>query len=257
MQKIHYCSKIKSEVILIKKIIDFINKKENLISVICIFIIFFAIILFIFIYGKSIENNKFKFEDHLEENVLSIYNASNKDEIVNINLRELAYYIIIVEANVQSEALQFKPDAPYNYWSLKPEPFKDMRMYAKDSCIEACIRDNILYIDAKDKDFSLTEAEYEEMQEISYDIYKNITAQQLDVTHIQYEDICKAQEKIFLAEKYALSLIDSAVVDDKEQLLADGDYYINEIKTNYTVDKNNSILNELVFGTITVNIEQQ
>ena len=232
-------------------LINKINKKENTIMVICILTIFAAIVFFFYLYSKEITENNFVYANSLEEQILSI--SSKDDDVININLQDFSYYVIVAEANTQSQALFFKEEAPVNYWELKTSPIENVRSLTKEFCIETCIRDNILYMEAQKNNITLTEEELEYVQEISYDIYISLTAQQVDATNISLNDINKAQEKIFLSEKYALSLVESGTIEAKSELSSNGAYYLEEIKTQYNIEENNDLINELVFGSITVN----
>ncbi len=238
-----------------KKLIDKINQKENTIMVICILIIFACIIFFVVTYSKRIEDGNFVYANSLEEEVLSITSPNNETQ--NINLKEFSYYVIVAEANTQSQALFFRDETPANYWELKTSPLENVRSITKEFCIETCIKDNILYMEALEHGVSLTDEEEAYLQEISYEIYTSLTADQVDATSIELSDICKVQNKIFLAEKYSLSLMDNGTVQNKSELSNDGSYYLDEIKTQYNIEENNEILSNLVFGSITVNVPEE
>ena len=122
------------------KIIDKINKKENLILTICILVIFACIVSFILIYSTNKEKEKFSYLDNLDEYVLNI---SNKENETTILLEDFSYYIIVAESNTQNQALFFREETPVNYWQLQAAPLKTIRVIAKEFCLDTCIRDNI------------------------------------------------------------------------------------------------------------------
>ena len=237
------------------KLINKINQKENTIMVICILIIFACIIFFVVTYSKKIEDENFVYANSLNEQVISI--TSPNGVVQNINLKEFSYYVIVAEANTQSQALLFKENMPVNYWELKTSPLENVRALTKNFCIETGVNDNILYMEALENGISLTEEEEEYLQEISYDIYTCLTAEQVDATSIELSDICNVQNKIFLAEKYSLSLMDNGTVQNKSELFNDGTYYLDKIKTQYNIEENNEILSNLIFGSITVNVPKE
>ncbi len=239
-----------------KKLIDGINKRENLVLTICILIIFLCIISFIIINGKqSEEKHVFTFSEHLEEEVLSI-NTDNSSDI-SINLQEFSYYIIVAESNTQAQALFFREETPVNYWELKTAPLKNMRAHAKAFCIDTCVKDNILYMEALKQNLTLSDSEYEYLEDISHEIYVSLTSDQVEITSIKYSDIVAVQKKIFLAEKYILSLIDAGTITERNELSCDGAYYLEHIKPQYTIEENSELTDKLVFGSITVNIVKE
>ncbi len=233
------------------KLVDKINKKENTIMVVCIFIIFACIIFFFVIFSKEIEGEKFNYLDNLNENVLTITSsdASNTD----IALKDFSYYIIVAESNTQNQAYFLNDNDPVNYWELKTSPIENVRALTKDFCVETCIKDNILYMEALKEGITLTDEEQSYLEEISYEIYKSLSGEQVNTTEIQLSDIVNAQKKIFTAEKYILSLLERNVITDRNQISSSGTYYLEKIKSQYDIEENDKILDELVFGSITVN----
>jgi len=234
------------------KIIDKINKKENLIMTICILLIFVCIIVFFVIYGKNKEKQQFSYLDNLEKKVLTI---SNDDDNSTILLKEFSYYIIVAESNTQNQALFFGKDTPVNYWELQAAPLKNLRAIAKEFCLDTCIHDNILYLEAIKKDLELNSDDEKYLSEICNEIYKNLTADQIDTTDIELNDIYDAQRKIFLGEKYIQTLIDEGIIENRTEISVDGEYYIEEIKSQYDIDENKTVTDELLFGSITVNLD--
>lgn len=239
-----------------KKLIDKINQKENLILVVCILIIFACIIFFFYNYGKKKEaNDNFVINDHLQDEVLSI--TSDTSSSVSVKLQEFSYYIIVAEANTQEQALFFREETPVNYWELKTAPLENVRALTKKFCIDTCIKDNILYMEALEHDIQLTDDEYSYMEDVSYEIYTHLTGDQVGVTSIEFSDIVEVQKKIFLAEKYILSFLENGTVKEKSELSADGTYYLDYIKTQYNIEENKQVVDQLVFGSITVNIPKE
>ncbi len=238
------------------KFIKKVNEKENTILTICILIIASCVIFFIVLLAKEKEKrDTFIFKDNLEDQVLTI--NQDKSNSTTINLREFSYYIIVAEANTQDQALFFREETPVNYWELKTAPLDNVRSLTKDFCLDTCIRDNVLYLEALKHNISLTDEEEKYMKEVSHDIYISLTGEQVDITSIELSDITQVQKKIFLAEKYVLYLLDNGKITEKSDVSSDGTYYKEEIKPYYKVDKNNNLIDELVFGSITVNVVKE
>lgn len=236
---------------IMNKFIEKINKKENTIMVICILIIFACIIFFFVTYSKEINENAFVYSDNLNEQVFSI--SSGDNETMNVKLKDFSYYVIVSESNTQTQAFFLNEDDAVNFWRLKTSPVKNVHSEVKDLCIETCIKDYILYMEALKNNISLTDEEEDYLADISYEIYSSLTGEQVNITEIELEDIVNAQRKIFLAEKYILSMVDNDTISARTELSCKGTYYLEEIKPQYKVKKNDDMLNELLFGTITVN----
>ncbi len=233
------------------KFIEKINKKENAIMVICIFIIFACIVFFFVTFSKEINENDFVYASNLEEEVISI--ASNDNDFISVKLKDFSYYIIVSESNTQNQAFFLNEDDALNFWELKTSPVDNVHSQVKELCIETCTKDHILYMEAIKNNLSLTDDEEAYLEDTSYEIYSSLTGEQVDVTDIGLNDIVNTQKKIFLAEKYILWMIDNNTISSRSELSCDGAYYLEVIKPQYTVEENDDILNELLFGTITVN----
>ncbi len=236
---------------IMNKFIEKINKKENTIMAICILIIFACIIFFFVTYSKEINENAFVYADNLDKQIFSI--SSDDSDTMSVKLKDFSYYIIVSESNTQTQAFFLNEDDAVNFWRLKTSPVKNIHSEVKDLCIETCIKDYILYMEALKNNITLTNDEEDYLSETSYEIYSSLTGEQVDITEIELEDIVNAQRKIFLAEKYILSMVDNSTVSSRTELSCKGTYYLEEIKPQYTVKENDNILNELIFGTITVN----
>lgn len=238
-----------------KNLISKINKRENTIMVICILIIFACIFFFFYIFSKEKEENRFNYAANLDEPVLTIF--SDKEELYTIPLKEFSYYIIVAEAVTQKQALFFGENTPANYWELKVAPLQNLRSETKKFCVAACVRDNLLYDKALESNLTLTDKENNYLKDTSYEIYTSLTAEQVGVTQIELSDIFNVQKKIFLGEKYILSLIENETITERNDISSDGEYYLNKIKSQYNIEENDSILENLVFGSITVNLKNK
>lgn len=238
-----------------KKFIEKINQKENTIMVCCIFIIFACIIFFFTTYSKEINENDFVYAKNLEERILTITSDDKGKE--NILLKDFSYYVIVAEASTQSQALFFNESDATNYWELKITPIENLRASSKEFCINICIKDHILYMEALKNNITLDETETKYVEDTAYEIYSNLTGEQVDTTNLELSDIVKVLNKIFLAEKYTLSLLDNKTISTRDELSYEGKYYLEEIKPHYNIEENKEITDNLLFGRITVNTHLQ
>lgn len=82
------------------------KKTENYIILACVFVIMICAILVSIIYGTNKKNNKFVFNEHLDEEVLVI---SKNDEKHPLTLKDVSYYVLIMEATGDANAKLYDP----------------------------------------------------------------------------------------------------------------------------------------------------
>lgn len=226
------------------------TKKENIIILICFLVIILSIVLFFFISSSNRIKNSFKFNEHLEDNVVTIENTNNTSSC-SIRLKEFSYYILVMEASVNQTAGLYNPNNLHSYWNLYiSNTF--VKSEAKNTTMDMCVRDNIYYIEAVEDGFSLTsDEEITVTEEASY-IYKNLTGKQVDATELTIEDIYNIRYKINLATKYISYLIEEYGYTEDE-LNVSGSYY-TDIYESYTITTD-KIWDYIELGDITISID--
>lgn len=228
------------------------ERKYNVISAICIVCIVLAVIAFLLIYYSN-KNDEFVYNEHLEENVLTVTETAGNEVTVNVNMQEMAYYIINVEGDVNQMACQYDSENPGAYWSLKIETIYTIRDYAKDLAMDSCIRDNIYYIEAVKNNVTLTEEEEELASEDARTIMKNLTDRQMDVSDYSHNVVYDIQKKLYLASKYVNSLVENGYT--MEELELKGSYY-EELKLQYDITENEELWDEVKLGNLTVKTKE-
>lgn len=232
-----------------------ISKKfENIILCICALVIILSIVLFFAI--RSNNKHNFKFNEHLEESVFTLTNCPTNDvnSSVNISLKEVSYYILVAEANVNHTASLYNPDNMHSYWNLYIDN-TFMKTIAKDTCLDMVIRDNIYYYEALSHDTLLTTAESQSVLNEAEYIYGNLTAKQVNNTELSLEDLYNIRYKIALATKYILSISSDNSNNSslsKEELNVDGEYY-NSLYESYNVEISN-LWHDITLSDITIDI---
>lgn len=224
------------------------EKKYNIVTVVCVVCIVTAVLAFILIYYEN-KNEEFIYNEHLAENVLTVTDTSDEQATVNVNLQEMAYYIINVEGDMQEMACQYDSDYPGRYWSLKIEATYTMRDYAKDLAMDSCIRDNIYYMEALKNNITLTEEEEERASEDAHIIMKNLTDRQMDVADFTNDVVYDIQIKLSIAGKYVNSLVEKGYT--MEELELGGDYY-EELRLKYKTTENEQLWEKVKLGNLTV-----
>lgn len=200
--------------------------------------------------------SRFDYEDHLDEAVITVDDAS-------ITLREFGYYIYEVEAFVQNQALLYDPENPKLWWNTHFSAGLDSQFvcdYAKKVAINTCVSDEIYYRLALKQGISLSIDETEQAAIDAAKMFGGMDPEQLKATGLDEKMIRKIKEKHALAAKYAIFLITSQNLsgyhDDPQKLVNwDGAYYQEKILPEHQVRNNDDVLDNITLGKITVNME--
>lgn len=224
------------------------SRKENTATIICIIVIVICIVAFFAINSQNRVNSSFKFNEHLDETIVSI---DINDKTHNLSLQELSYYILVMESNVNHTAALYNPDNMYSYWNLYiSNTF--VKSEAKTVCMDMFIRDNIYYLEALNSGFTLDNEEIKTTQDEAAFIYSNLTGKQVYSTELDMEDLYNIRYKINLATKYITHLMENQNLS-KDDLNKEGEYY-TKIYNKYKINIE-SIWDNIELGDITITIE--
>ena len=225
------------------------KKKQDIIIVICVLTIVLSVCaIFCIYYGKK--NKEFIYNQHLDELAVTVY---NDDQNIEITMKELVYYIINVEGDIDDMAHQFNSDNLNAYWNIKLDKgLYTTRKYAKDLVIDKCVMDNIYYMEALKNNVLLTEEEEELASDDTHLILKNLTSRQMEVADFYYEDLYKIMEKLYITSKYVNTLLKEGYT--MEELDVKGSYY-EKLKENYSY-KVEAIWDDVKLGNLTVKTKE-
>ncbi len=222
------------------------NKKiYNYIVLSCSLLIIFSIVLLFVIKSQNKVKNSFIFNEHLNDTFITM---DNEDTSYSISLKELSYYVLVMEASVNNTASLYDPSNTNKFWNLYLEN-TFVSTIAKDTSIDMCIRDNIYYNEAIASDFDLDETELLQVSDEAAYIYYNLTGKQVDATELTLNDIYNIRYKIILATKYITYLMKNNEFTEKE-LNINGSYYESLYK-KYNVDIDDN-WDEISLGNITI-----
>ena len=225
------------------------KKKQDIMIVICVLTIVLSICAILCIYYGN-KREEFIYNEHLDEVVLTV---KDEETSIEISLKELAYYIINVEGDIDDMAHQFNNDNLNAYWNVKLDKgLYTVRDYAKDLVIDKCVMDNIYYLEALKNNITLTEEEEELAGEDAQLILKNLTSRQMDVADFYYEDLYKIMMKLYITSKYVNTLSEEG--HSMADLELKGSYY-NEVKKNYLYTVEN-IWDSVKLGNLTVKTKE-
>lgn len=222
------------------------SKWNNRIILVCILCITICVCAFMFIYYGN-KNKDFEYNKHLNERVVTL--SSTDDNKVDINLQEMAYYIINVEGDINDMAYQYDSEHPDRYWLIRIEATYDMKDYAKDLAFDSCIRNNIYYLEALKAGIELTEEELKLAAADTKRIMKNLTGKQMDLSDFSEDVLYSLEKKLYLATKYVNSLTEKGHA--VKELELEGEYYKELLKT-YKIDVNEDIWDVVVLGNLSI-----
>ncbi len=227
------------------------NVKKAILPIIVIVILIIVPATLMVVHHKK---NIFRYEDNLDETVVSIDDTS-------VSLREFGYYIYEVEAFVQDQAVIYDPENPKKWWNTHFSAGLDSTFicdYAKKVAINTLICDEIYYREATGRGMSLDAEAQARVSKEAEEMYGNMNAYQRDVTGLDENMIINIKKKHSLASKYAEYLAGTADFsrydgDPHDLLNWDGQYYQELILPSHTVTENEKLLDNISMGTITVN----
>ena len=199
--------------------------------------------------------SKFTYSDHLDEKVITV---DDKD----ITLREFGYYIYEVEAFVQNHALLYDPENPGLWWNTHFSAGMDSQFvcdYAKKVAINMCIADEIYYRQALSQGLSLTSNEEAQVLDDVSNLINNMDSRQLLSTGLDEKIIFDISKKHALASKCAEKLVKDRNLaayyeEPAREVNWDGAYFQEQILPGHTIRMNDSVLDKITFGKITVNL---
>lgn len=222
------------------------TKRNDRIILVCILCIAVTICAFLFIYYGN-KDEEYIYNEHLKEIALTV--TDKEGEAVEVNLQEMAYYIINVEGDVNQMALQYSSEHPEKYWSLKVETTYTMKDYAKDLAFDSCVRNNIYYMEACKAGLTLTDEELSLASDDAKTIMKNITGKQMELSDFTLEVLYNIEKKLYLATKYVNTLTEEGYkIADLE---LNGDYY-NELKADYNIEENEDVWGKVKLGELSI-----
>lgn len=232
------------------------KKNTNRNVIICLFLIIILLVGYTVLQKYRMEKNQFRYEDHLNDIVVSI------DE-QTITLKEFGYYIYEMEAYFQNQAIVYNPDDPNDYWNTHFSIGVDSAFiynYAWKYAINNCVCDVIYENMAQKENYVLTTEEQEMARENANEIYGEMSEVQKQNICISLEDIIKVQERKLLVEHFVIDYakqVDTSNYTGNliQQLSANGEYFQKYILANHDVVYNDDIESKIRMGKITVNCD--
>lgn len=195
---------------------------------------------------------KFEYSEHLSDIVITVNDT-------NINLKELSFYILLVEDTGNEYAKLYNPDNLIEYWNLYMNDNGEsgyVTDLAKKAAINFCIRDNIYAMEADRVGITLTEEELSDIRYDSENIYFAMNMNARATTGLTIDDIVLIKTKQAVSLKYMAYLANNDGGNALEAIVlkydVNGDYY-EGLKNTFNITLDNEIIDHIRVGFVTIN----
>lgn len=198
------------------------------------------------------EFTKFDYEKNLDTIVVTV-------DQTNISLKEMSYYIMLVERTGNEYARQYNENNLTEYWGLYMNQGNEtgyVTDLAKQAALDYCIRDNIYAMEAGKAGITLSQVETTELREDAENAFLAMSSREKEASGLSREELQIIMEKECLSHKYMAILAqdykDGAL--EAMTLVYDvGGSYYNELLKKYPVSLNEKIWKNVKVGHITIN----
>ena len=222
------------------------EKLNNAITVICILAIMISILAVVLITKDRFGKKPFSYPDSLGKTVIRV----DDDEVT---LKEISYYILVAETNVNAAAQEYNSNNMEAYWNMNLHP-KYVRSHIRELIIDACTRDNVYYQEALTAGYTLDDAMKQEIRENAVEEMNKLTDSQRQYLQYTEEDMITVLTKIYYARWYVTDLMNQGYT--QEELDIDGSYY-NKVQKKYKIKVYNSLWEKVQIGNVTINQDYQ
>ena len=193
-------------------------------------------------------NKTIDFSAHLQDTIVTV-----DDE--DVSLQQLSYYIMLCEAKFNAVASVYSPADTLAFWNLHAN-YTFIRTTAKESAMNTCVRDCIYMHEAGAAGMKLDESDEQEIDDLLQDTLDGLSYKSRTVTRLNKESLRPILERVYLARKYANSILetgDFSEYSDSPAVSVDigGEYY-ESICSQHDVEINNKLWDKISLGNITI-----
>lgn len=182
------------------------------------------------------------YQEHLDEKVFTVDGE-------DLSLRDIAFYVIYEEYNVEKDAMVYNPKNTRDYWNVHTNGHF-LSVLAKEAVQGMAIHDHIFYREAVKNNMVLTEEEKKRLDNSRTDFWEDLFESQKENLIAPEEDINRTMYEIALSEKYQEAL---AAKEGKTYHSLDWNGTdFEEIKNSHDIKVNNRLWNRINLGNITL-----
>jgi len=172
----------------------------------------------------------------------------------DLDLREMAVYVVYQEKTVQQDAMVYNHEKPEKYWNTYTNQHF-VRSVAENAIKDMAAHDEIFYQMAITEGLELDETEIAYMENEITDFFMDISDEQMARLGVTKDDIKNAMQKIALANKYQsiLAQIEGVAYSEYDYT---GQYY-EALATEHIIVEHEEVWNRISVGSITVNYKKE
>ena len=174
-----------------------------------------------------------------------------KVDVQELTLRDLAFYVLYEEQNVEEKALVYDAENTRAFWNVHTNQVF-VQTDAKDAAMDMAVHDYLFYNAALENGLALNEEEKQALEQRRTDFWEDLYDVQKDNLPVDYEVINDSMRKIALAEKYQM-LLATETGKTFAGYSYDGYDYEQWLKENdVKIKVNKKVWDRINFGNVTL-----
>ena len=174
-----------------------------------------------------------------------------KVDVQELTLRDLAFYVLYEEQNVEEKALVYDAENTRAFWNVHTNQ-AFVQTDAKDAAMDMAVHDYLFYNAALENGLALNEEEKQALEQKRTDFWEDLYDVQKDNLPVDYEVINDSMRKIALAEKYQM-LLATETGKTFAGYSYDGYDYEQWLKENdVKIKVNKKVWDRINFGNVTL-----
>ena len=211
-------------------------------------IFFIALAAAIVVTAISADRTKIDYSKHLDDVAVTV-------DGVEVTLRQMGYYVMKSEENVDELALIYDPTDTSSFWRVHTNGGYVVTE-AKDAAMDTCVRDMVYCMEADAAGYSLSDEELSQLSADAKDTWECLSYKQRMVLKYTEDELYDILYYVELASSYANYLLETEDFSDVSQtpsisLDLDGEYY-EALLEKHKVSINKSVWSKIHLGSITI-----
>ena len=182
------------------------------------------------------------YSEHLDDKVFTIDGE-------DLSLRDIAFYIIYEEYNVEKDAYIYNPKNTRDYWNVHTNGHF-LSVLAKEAVQGMAIHDHIFYEEAVKNNMVLSEEEKKRLDNSRSDFWEDLFESQKENLIAPEDVINRTMYNIALSEKYQAAL--AAKMGTTYHALDWNGADFEEIKKKHDIRVNDKVWDKIKLGNITL-----
>ncbi|MGN0240698.1 MAG: hypothetical protein ACI4CS_03335 [Candidatus Weimeria sp.] len=205
----------------------------------------FLVIIWLGVKSGIERNSDFIYKDHLSDTAVTVDGKA-------MTFKDLAFYVVYEEYQVQKSAYAYDYDKPQNYWNSHVNG-KFISIEARNTAMDMAVHDRILLTMAQSDGVVLSTDERKELENRRTDFYEDLYDDQTERLPVSYSTLNSAMEDIAVVEKYQTQLAKEQN-DTYASFGYEGKNY-RAILKKHSVEVNKKLWSKVPMGRVTLNNE--